>query len=300
VNLKFTFMIFCCARDIYALLYFTNDKIMLRAALVVTALAVMMSFAIPAVYATTYYGPSFITPTSIPPGSPIPITLTTGSGSTFVSPPTGSGLKCNAGTCTFLLQACTNSSAFYYLIHQITVTDPNKNGYMLGSALTSGLYWPSALGGSGSGTAVPPQADALNVTTGDSFTLIFGQGAGGQTFTSVLGNPPNDVSPAGPYYWWTIAGNTYGSGLRLDTTGASINPTTTHGMYTVDIEGVVECGHGVFFDQGITLFFDSGITVTTPQFPIGFGLAAAIGLVGLVLVKTRSGKQIPTISNSSI
>ena len=159
--------------------------------------------------------------------------------------------------------------------------------YMLGSAATSGLYWPAALGGSGSGTSVPPQADALNVTIGDSFTLVFGQGAGGQTFTSVLGNPPNDVSPAGPYYWWTTAGNTYGSNLRLDQ-HASINPTSTHGTYTVDIEGAVECGNGAFFDQGFLLFFDSGIVVTTPQFPLGFGMAAAVALIGMVFIKRRS------------
>jgi hypothetical protein len=163
---------------------------------------------------------------------------------------------------------------------------------MLGSAVTSGLYWPAAFGGSGSGTSVPPQADALNVTVGDSFTIPFAQGAGGFSFVSVLGNPPNPVSSAGPYYWWTVAGPDWGTvsgggpNLRLDTTGSSINPTLTQGTYIVDIEGVVVCPTGSTTFTAI-LFFDSGIIVTTPQFPVSAGIVAASGLGVLLLLKRR-------------
>jgi hypothetical protein len=172
------------------------------------------------------------------------------------------------------------------LVHEVTVTDPNGNEYMLGSAVTSGLYWPSVLGGGGSETSFPPQAAALNVTVGDSFTIPFAAGAGGFSFTSVLGNPPNDVSPAGPYYWWTVAGNAYGSNLRLDQ-NPSINPTLIHGTYIVDIEGVVACPTGSSTFTSI-LFFDSGVTVTTPMFPVSVGIVAASGLAVLLLLKRKA------------
>jgi hypothetical protein len=173
------------------------------------------------------------------------------------------------------------------------VTDPNGNEYMLGSNITSGLYWSAAFGGGGSGTSVPPQAPPINVTVGDSFTIPFAAGAGGFTFASVLGNPPNPpkYEPAGPYYWWTVAGPNWGtvsgggSNLRLDQT--SINPTLTQGTYIVDIEGVVVCptGSATFTSM---LFFDSGISVTTPQFPVSVGIVAASALAVLLLVKRRT------------
>ncbi len=178
----------------------------------------------------------------------------------------------------------------FYSVHEVTATDPNGNEYMLGSNVTSGLFWPAAFGGSGGGTHVPPQAAALNVTVGDSFTIPFAAGAGGFSFVSVLGNPPNDVSPAGPYYWWTVAGNVYGSNLRLDQ-NPSINPTMIQGTYQVDVEGVVVCptGSQTFTTQ---LFFDSGISVITPQFPVAAGVVAASSLAVLLLLKRKAA--IPT------
>lgn len=280
-------------------LVFRMTSTMLRLALIFSAVALALSFAVP-VYATTYYGPSFTTPIAIPPGANINIVLTTGSCSTpgcYVALPQGSNAPCTTGTCTYPQQSCTNPSEFYYSVHEVTVTDPNGNEYMLGSATTSGLYWPASLGGSGGGTSVPPQADALNVTVGDSFNLVFGTGAGGQSFTSVLGNPPNDVSPAGPYYWWTVAGNTYGSNLRLDQ-NPSITPTMAHGAYQIDIEGVVVC-NGVVGQSGtVELFFDAGTVVTTPEFGLGMGLVVAVGLVGFVLLKKKALKlPLPTVAN---
>jgi hypothetical protein len=259
-----------------------------------TLLAIIAS---PVAAAATYYGPRFVLPPSISPGSTINIVVTTVASSTFVAPPTGSQL-CPGGVCDYPLQACTSAPPpytnppFYYLIHQVTVTDPKGNSYMLGSATTSGLYWPASLGGSGSGTHVPPQADALNVTVGDSFTIPFGQGAGGFSFTSLLGNPPNDVSPAGPYYWWTVSGNQYGSNLRLDQ-NPNINPTTIQGKYIVDIEGVVVC-QNVQQEVTIQLFFDAGIIVTTPEFLLSTAMVAVSSFAVLALL--LRAKKLPSLS----
>jgi len=270
---------------------------MLRLALVISALVVMMSFALPAVYATTYYGPSFTMPVSIAPGSPIDITLSTVSSSTFTSPPSGS-VTCGAGTCAFPLQACTSNAfpGYLYSIHQVTITDPDGNVYNLGGPNGYNLYWSSEFGGSGSGTSYPAFQAPINVSGTDTFTLKFGQGQGAQMFTS--GTPGVDTESAGPYYWWTNTVNVHPN-LRLDTTGSSINPTMIQGTYTVDIEGTVVCGTGTtnFFDSAIKLFFDSGITVTTPQFPLGFGLAAGVAVLGLVLVKKKASSPIGVVRN---
>jgi len=245
----------------------------------------------PAAFATTYYGPQFNLPVSIPPGGTIHVVLTTGSGPSIVPLPQGSDPPCTpSGSPThcgpYTQQDWTVATGCFYSVHRVAVSDPNGNGYLLGSATTSGLFWPSSLGGGGSGTAVPPNADALNVTVGDSFDLAFGAGTGGFTFTSVLGNPPNDVSPAGPYYWWTTSGNTiYGSNVRTDTQPLT-NPTLAHGSYVVDIEGVVACPTGTtsFTTQ---LFFDAGIIVTTPEFSFSLGIVVASGLAMMILLKKR-------------
>lgn len=239
------------------------------------AFALVMGFAAPA-FATTYYGPEFSAPVSVAPGSAINIVLTTGSGS--ITPLPQGGKPVCTGTCAYPQQSWTVPTGCFYSVHKVTVDTPAGAEYMLGSSTTSGMYWPASLGGSGSGTSVPPQADALNVTVGDSFTIPFAAGAGGFSFSSVLGNPPNDVSTAGPYYWWS-------GGQRLDLT--SVNPTTAHGTYTVDIEGAVVCptGSTTFTSQ---LFFDSGIIITTPQFGLGIGLVVLMGVGGLLLVRKRS------------
>ncbi|MDA4122797.1 MAG: hypothetical protein OK456_06425 [Thaumarchaeota archaeon] len=177
-------------------------------------------YAAPA-FATTYYGPSFQV-TSTSPGGNVYLTVSTNSSSTFVSPPEGSGAQCQSGQqCSFPLQACTNSSTFYYSIHEITMTDADGNGYMLGSSVTSGMYWPTVLGGQAPGPNTLPLSDgagnlgdALNVTTGDAFVLPFGAGAGGFTFTTSLASPPQTHAPEGPFYWWTIAGNVRASTQR--------------------------------------------------------------------------------------
>jgi len=160
VYFKFMCVSFSFARDKYtSILYSLSLKEMLRSALVVTALVVMMSFMLPAAYATTWPGPSFVTPASISPGTPINVVLTTGSGSTIIPLPQGSsnfpfpGCTYNSGTnlwtCTFP-QQCPPSDTFYYSVHEVEVTDPNGNQYMLGSGATSGLFWPASLGGGGS------------------------------------------------------------------------------------------------------------------------------------------------------
>jgi len=260
-------------------------------------------YATPA-YATTYFGPSFSV-SSTAPGGNVYITVSTVSSNTFVAPPSGSGAQCQSGqTCSFPLQACTNSSTFYYSIHEITITDAVGNQYMLGSSATSGMYWPHVLGGqapgpntntlsSGSGNL----GDALNVTNGDSFVLPFGTGAGGFTFATSLASPPQTHAPEGPFYWWTVAGNTFGANLRLDQ-HPSINPTLTPGQYVADIEGVVICGAGVFFDSGIQVFFDSGHQFTVPQFGGAAIGVVAVSLVGIALLR-KSGRLLPTATSKA-
>lgn len=248
----------------------------------------------PAAFASTYFGPSFQV-TSTSPGGNVYLTVSTTSSNTFVAPPEGSGAQCQSDqVCSYPLQSCTDSSTFYYSIHEITITDADGNGYMLGSSATSGMYWPTILGGQAPGPNTLPLSDgvgtlgdALNVTTGDAFVLPFGAGAGGFTFTTSLGSPPQTNAPEGPYYWWTIAGNTYGSNLRLDQ-NPGINPTTTPGTYVADFEGVVVCGAGVFFDEGIQVFFDQGSQFTVPQFSGPLVALVAVGFAATILLSKKN------------
>jgi len=254
-------------------------------------------YATPA-FATTYFGPSFQV-TSTSPGGQVYLTVSTASSSTFVKPPSGSDASCSSGqVCSFPLQACTDPTSFYYSIHLITMNDPNGNAYMLGSSATSGMYWAHALGGPVAGPNTLPlsdgvgnQGDALNVTLGDSFVLPFGTGAGGFTFSTSLPSPPQTHAPEGPFYWWTVAGNAHGANLRLDQ-HPSINPTTAAGIYVADVEGVVNCGPGVFFDQGIKLFFDAGQQFTVPQFSGPLLALVAVGLAAVTLLR-KSGRLLP-------
>lgn len=262
---------------------------MLKLALVVTAVALMMSFAIP-VSAASYYGPSFSTPTAISPGSNINILLSTVSSSTFVAPPAGSNAPCSAGTCSYPLQSCTNPAAFYIAIHSIVVTDPNGNQFKLGSATGSGLYWPANQGGGNSNNGPSGGvANELNITASQSDMLVFGTGAGGSTFASenyVTSAPFTAISnTAGPYYWWTVAGNQYGSNLRLDQ-NPSIMPTMTHGTYQVDIEGVAVCGTTTSSIHAV-VFFDAGIIVVTPEF--GASIVAVAAVAFLLVMLARQG-----------
>jgi len=260
---------------------------MKRYLLAIVALIGIYSISLTPAFATTYYGPSFSMPVAVPPGSTINIVLSTASGPSPIALPQGSSTPCS-GTCSYPQQAWTTSTSCFVSIHEVTVTDPNGNEFMLGSATTSGLYWPAAFGGSGSGTHVPPQAPALNFTVGDTFTLPFGVGTEGYTFNSVLSSTYN-TNPEGPYYWWVAVvapgnPNGYTVGARLDQT--NINPTLIHGTYTVDIEGVVACpGSDSTFKN--VLFFDSGTIVTTPEFGAGIAAATVIALVGLLVLRKK-------------
>ena len=233
------------------------------------------------------------------------ITVSTVSSNTFVSPPAGSGAQCQTGqTCSFPLQACTNSTTFYYSIHSITISDSAGNGYMLGSSATSGMYWPTVLGGQAPGpntntlsSGTGNLGDALNVTLGDTFVLPFGTSAGGFTFSTSLVSPPQTHTPEGPFYWWTVAGNANGANLRLDQ-NPSIQPTLTPGTYVADIEGVVICGNGVFFDSGIQVFFDSGHQFTVPQFSGSAIGVVAVSLLGIALLR-KSGRLLPTAASTA-
>jgi len=174
------------------------------------------------------------------------------------------------------------------------MTDPQGNSYMLGSSATSGMYWPAILGGPAPGPNTLPlsdgkgnQGDALNVTIGDTFVLPFAAGAGGFTFVTSLGSPPQTHAPQGPFYWWTVAGNKFGANLRLDQ-HPTINPTTAAGVYVADVEGVVNCGTGVFFDQGVKIFFDNPSQFTVPQFAAPMAATVALAFLGMLLVRKRS------------
>lgn len=255
----------------------------MKIALVGVGLAAALFVIAPAAFATTYYGPSFTLPSAISPGSNINIVLTTASGSTFTAPPSGSMVPC-VGTCTYLLQSCTDGSAFYVAIHEVTVTDPNGNQYMLGSASTSGLYWPLNQGGNPS-TGLAGHANELNLTGTQSDLLTFGTGAGGSSFASenyYTTAPFTAVADtAGPYYWWTV-----GSNLRLDL-NPSITPTLAHGIYTVDIEGVAVCGTTTQAIHAV-VFFDTPVVVTTPEF--GASAIAVAGVAFVLMMLVRRGQ----------
>ena len=258
------------------------------------SIVVVMCVSAPAAFAL-YYGPSVTVPVAISPGANINIDLATVASSTFVAPPSGSNPPCTTGLCAYPLQSCTNPSAFYVAIHEITVNDPNGNQYMLGSATTSGIYWPANQGGgdsNGGPKTTPGHANELNITASQSDVLIFGTGATGPSGASFASEDYHPGAPftavadtAGPYYWWTVAGNSYGSNLRLDQ-HLGITPTANHGIYTLDVEGVAVCGTKTTAVKYV-LFFDAPITVVTPEF--GASIVAVTGVAfGLLMLVRRS------------
>ncbi|HXW37468.1 MAG TPA: hypothetical protein VEJ36_06180 [Nitrososphaerales archaeon] len=245
--------------------------------------------------AATYYGPSFSTPTNISPGGTINIVLSTASGSSNVNLPQGSSTPCT-GTCNYPQYAWTTTTGCFYNIHEVTVTDPDGDEWMLGSSATSGLYWSKSFGGSGSPySGIYLLGDALNLTVGDSFTIPFGSGAGGFSFTSVLGSSaPNTVSPEGPYYWWLAvigAGNPngYTGGVRLDKT--LVNPTLPQGKYIADVEGTVVCPTGST-PFNVRNGFDSASAIITPQFPLPMVVVVATGFAALLLARKSIAPKI--------
>jgi hypothetical protein len=264
-----------------------------------------MCLSAPAAFAL-YYGPSVTVPVAISPGANINIDLATVASSTFVAPPSGSNPPCTSGLCAYPLQSCTNPSAFYVSIHEITVTDPNGNQYMLGSATTSGVYWPANQGGGGSNSGpAKGQAKELNITVTQSDTLTFGTGATGPSGASFASEDYHPVAPftavadtAGPYYWWTVAGNSYGSNLRLDQ-HSSITPTVTHGVYTLDVEGVAVCGKTTTAVKYI-VFFDAPITVVTPEFGASIVAVAGAAFALMMLVRRSAlGKRATALPTSN-
>ena len=288
LNLKFSLVNLAFSACICCFAHFSSVTRMNKALLTAIGLVTLVGMVASPAYATTYYGPSYATsPGAIPPGGTANIILSTGSNTSFVAPPSGSTHGCTPGqVCLYPLQACTNPSAFYFSVHQITVKDANNNNYMLGSATASGMAWPVIFGGPVGQTTANGFADALNGTIGDSFSLPFGPGAGGFSFTSLLGNPPNNVSPEGPYYWWTVAGNVNGADLRLDQ-HPSINPTAISGTYDVDVEGTVVCS-GSDVTVTATLFFDAGHGFTVPEFAGPMMATVAIAFVGMAILLRRN------------
>ncbi|MDG7001158.1 MAG: hypothetical protein JRN15_18845, partial [Nitrososphaerota archaeon] len=219
------------------------------------------------VFATTYYGPSTsISPSTIAPNGTVNAVLSVVSGTTFFAPPSGGALcnPSNPSTCTFPLQSCPALS--FYQINQAVVTLPDGSYFMLGSATTSGLSNPSV--GRYTNSPGGPFAPAINVSSTDVLMVPFGPGVGGFTLNSNLANPPNNVNPEGPYYWWL------NSGGRLDLSGVS--PTATSGQYKFDLEGQVFCGSStIFFDDSL-LFTVSPPTTTTTTTTTG-GATRTIG-----------------------
>lgn len=240
----------------------------------------------------TYYGPSFeAAPTSL--GGPAYITVSSTSGTSYVSPPSSSSPCPSGQTCGYPLQACTDSATFFFSIHSITVTDPDGNVFELGSSVSPGMYWPNIYGGSlagpfplSDGLLGSTVGDALNVTIGDNFVLPFGTGAGGFAFHTSLGSPPQThLSEEGPYYWWTMPGSVYGANKRLDLY-PSINPTAIPGTYTVDIEGYAVCSSLVLF-QSNNLFTEVSSSIPTPEFPAPLAAVVVASFLGFVLLNKR-------------
>ena len=93
------------------------------------------------------------------------------------------------------------------------------------------------------------------------------------------------------------AGNPNGYTAGTDAYGTSIIPTSVHGAYIVDVEGVVACptGSTTFTSK---LFFDAASTVTTPQFSAPLIAAVAVGLVALALMQKKIRPTIPSAATS--
>jgi hypothetical protein len=264
---------------------------MSRVIVVALGLVALMTFSVPAAYGT-YYGPSITVPVSIALGSNITIDLSTVAASYFVAPPgIHANSPCSAGYCPYPLQSCINPAAFYVAIHKVAVIDPNGNIYSLGSSKGTGLYFPANQGGGMPNNGSPAKiADELNITIGQSDTLVFGAGATGPSGATFASDDYRTSAPftaiphlAGPYYWWTVRGNTYGPNLRLDQ-NPLLNPTIIAGTYQVDVEGVAVCGQNTTTVHNI-LFFDAAVVITTPEFNIS--AVAVTGMAFLVLMLAR-------------
>lgn len=271
-----------------------------RFTVVFAAFALVALIGAPAVAAMTYYGPDFqVTPTSITPGETINIVLNATSSSTFTCAPAGGSIpgdcadvsECNgaSATCYFTLEDCNSTDPLqFYLVHQITVTGPTGT-YYLGGANGYSLSWPVAFGGQpGDNTVNNNLGPAINVSATDTFTIPFGENVGGFTLNSSLGNPPNNVSPEGPYYWWALSDSALIS--------PSFNPTSAPGSYEVDIEGAVACGTSVTQFVIPAIFYDGSVHFDTPQFgavPVA-GVAAA-ALLALVLLKKKNVISAPKV-----
>jgi hypothetical protein len=70
----------------------------------------------------------------------------------------------------------------------------------------------------------------------------------------------------------------------------SITPTVTHGIYTIDIEGVAVCGTSATTIHAI-VFFDAGIVVVTPEF--GTSMVAVAGVAFALMMLARRGSFKP-------
>ncbi len=230
----------------------------------ISTLFLLFGFIAPSASAATLYnGPLFtISPDSIQSGGATSLILTSETSDTFVTPPAGS-FQCNPAlpsTCFFPLQSCPVGSTFWYGVYQVVLTLANGTDYLLGSATTSGLANPFA--GRYTQNANPNLAFApsINVTTGDSLDIPIGPGASNFFVgTSSLPNPPENVNPAGPYYWWNHdTDNRENSGF---------NPTVATGTYLIDVEGEVYCGGTLpLGTYGTTIFYDAhnlAFTVTS-------------------------------------
>jgi hypothetical protein len=62
-------------------------------------------------------------------------------------------------------------------------------------------------------------------------------------------------------------------------------PTSLPGTYTIDVEGVMNCGPSTApFTQ--TFFFDAGFQITTPEFGL-MALAVGVGALSLIFLKRK-------------
>jgi hypothetical protein len=214
------------------------------------AFVLLLGFTTP-VNSTTYYGGSVaVSPSAIYAGRAVNVTLSVASGSQFVQPPNPGDGVCSGSSCQFPIEDCPSGSFEYYSVHQISITAPDGNVYWLGGSQTYSLSWPVAFGGPPGQNTGNGFGPALNVSQGDVFILPFSQGAGGFSFLSVAGNPPNNLNPEGPYYWWHQRSATTPE-FRLDQ-NTGVNPTEAIGVYTVDVEGAIVCtGNIIFFDSAV-------------------------------------------------
>ena len=200
-----------------------------------------------------------VSPASLPQGGSTNIILSTQVNTDV--PPGGSNFDC-AAPCTFPYvppgPACPTSAFVSYTVTQLKVTTPNDptkaDVYMLGTTSAPGI----------SGSPI--------VVTSSPITVPYGP----ESAPFTIG--------ATQYEWWRISlnGNPVSPNQNLissPTPGATSLP----GIYTIDVEGTMQCADGTSDPFVQNFFFDIGFQITTPEFGSMVAVVALVSFAALLL-----------------